>query len=137
MQKIEEIADQARNALSKYCIEECKAYCCKKGYIILSQNEMLLLLDSKKERFLKKDLLIHLVDGKFSLLLGNSLGGCPKLKDSKCTIHKNSKRPLTCIEFPIFISEKEIHISKRCFGANQGILYPYTKKIIDLGYKIL
>lgn len=133
----EKIADNARNALSKYCIEECSGYCCRKGYLILSEEEMELITNDKQNLLRVEGSIRPLMGRKYSVALTNSLGGCPSLKDSKCTIHKNSKRPLACKEFPIFIWNKQVRISKRCFGAKTGLLYPYIRQLIALGYEIV
>ena len=135
--KAEEIANKARDALSEYCINECSAYCCRKGYLILSKKEMELITNDKENLLRSEGFIRPLLGGKYSVILGNSLGGCPSLKDSKCTIHKNSERPLACKEFPIFISGKQVRISKRCFGAKTGLLYPYIRELISLGYEIV
>ncbi len=136
MEDINKIADEARNSLSKYCIEECKAYCCRKGYIIITPDEVDLLIGNKKEKLISKWTLKELIDGKFSFNFSNSFGGCTQLKDGKCLIHKNEKRPKVCKEFPIFITGKTIRLSPRCYGIKAGLLYPFIKKFKELGYEI-
>ena len=112
----EEIANRARNSLGEYCINECKAYCCKKGYLILKAKEVDLVVKGKKS--LKK------VEGGFSLNFNE--GGCPSLKDNKCSVYEN--RPQTCRDFPIFIKGKYVRISPRCYGFTSGLLYPFIKE---------
>ena len=38
--KAEEIAEKARRSISKFCAEECKAYCCRKSYLVLTSEEV-------------------------------------------------------------------------------------------------
>lgn len=136
MEDINKIADEARNSLSKYCIEECKAYCCRKGYIIITPEEADLLIGNKQEKLISEEKLIELLGGKFSFNFTNSFEGCTQLKDGKCLIHKNKKRPKVCHEFPIFITGKTIRLSPRCYGVKAGLLYPFIKKFKELGYEI-
>jgi len=67
----------------------------------------------------------------------NSCGSCPSLKDMKCLIHENPKRPKTCKDFPIFIIGKEIKISSRCPAKSEGKFFKFEKDAINLGYKIV
>ena len=126
----EEIAQKARKKIGKFCFEECGAYCCRKGYLVLNDIELALIKGTIKEQNAIK----ILEDGRTSLFLG---AGCPALKKNfQCKIHKNVLRPLACKEFPIFVKEKEIHLSGRCLAIKQGKLYPYIKQWLNLGYKI-
>lgn len=132
----EKVANMARNALSRYCVEECSAYCCRKGYIILTLDEMNLIVQNQLEVLKNEESLKELIDGKYSLNFSNSFNGCPRLKDSKCSIHKNSKRPKTCKEFPIFISQKKVRVSPRCYGVKAGLISPYITQLKKMGYSI-
>ena len=51
----EKLANEARNAISDYCFNECKAYCCRKGYILLTKEEADLLTHNKTEELIEKD----------------------------------------------------------------------------------
>jgi len=135
---IQKIASEARNSISSYCMNECNAYCCRKGYLILSKEELILLVGNKRKELEDKEFIKILPNDKFSLNLGNHLGSCPQLKDSKCLIHKNPQRPSTCNSFPIFINEdkKEIRLSPRCFAVKENKLYPYIRQFLELGFKI-
>ncbi|MFQ5474254.1 MAG: hypothetical protein ACE5DM_00290 [Candidatus Nanoarchaeia archaeon] len=54
----EAIADRARESISQYCIEECKAYCCRKGYLLLTPEEKALVApDMKVKKLYKEDTL--------------------------------------------------------------------------------
>jgi len=55
MQDAQIIIDEAKNAISQYCIEKCNAFCCRKGQPMLSGEEAdLLCTDKRKELFLKE-----------------------------------------------------------------------------------
>ena len=128
---IDKLVGEARNALGKFCINECNAYCCRKGFLILKKSELNLVLGSKKDELIEQGHLCAMKNDEFSF---NFKGKCPQLVDNKCLIHKNPGRPKTCDSFPIFIKGKTIRISSRCYGKN--VLYPYISQFIKLGYKI-
>lgn len=133
----EKIANKARRALSHYCTEECSAYCCRKGYLLINESEMELLVGENKDILMTEGSLRKMVDGMYSLNFSNSLGGCPQLKNSKCLIHNNPKRPRACIEFPIFITGKTVRVSGRCFGVRAGLIDPYITQLKKMGYDIM
>jgi len=137
MDTAEKIADKARNSLSDYCINECKSYCCRKGYLILTPIEVKLVCQGKDKELIEKEVLIEMEDGNHSLHLGNKeLGGCPSLIDGKCAIHKDPNRPDTCRTFPVFIEGKKIRLSNRCPAVRANKLYPYVKEFLALGFEI-
>ncbi len=124
----EAIAEKARKKIGKFCFEECGAYCCRKGYIVLSDSE-LALIKGKEEVIVKM-----LEDGRKSMYLGNS---CPSLgKNFKCKIHKNPFRPLACKNFPIYVQENRVMLCGRCLAVREGKLYPFIKQWLALGYKV-
>ncbi len=137
MEEIERLANKSRADLSDYCVNECHAYCCRKGYLIVSEPEMILMSNDKKDLLLKENSLRELIDGKFSLNFENKLGGCPALKDSKCLIHKNENRPQTCKDFPIFILGNKIKISNRCPAKKDNKFFKFVKEAQVLGYEIV
>ena len=53
MTDIEQILDEARSSISKFCIEECKAYCCRKGHLTLTAKETDLITQNKLYNFMK------------------------------------------------------------------------------------
>ena len=64
--------------------------------------------------------------------------GCPNLKDYKCIIHKNPKRPKACKEFPLFVWKNQtIMITKVCPAVKENKLYPYLARFKKKGYKIM
>lgn len=135
-EEAEKIAKEARQSISDYCINECHAYCCRKGYLILSDEEVDLLITKNKDELIKEESLKKQPDGKTSFNLGNSFGSCPRLVDNKCTVHKDPKRPSTCDKFPVFVREDSIRLSPRCFAVKTGMMYPFVHKFKELGFKI-
>jgi Fe-S-cluster containining protein len=134
---IELLVDEARNSINTFCYEECNAYCCKKGYLILSKEETKLMINKNKRQLLKEKSLYKMKDNRYAFNLDNKFGFCPRLIDNKCSIHKHPNRSSTCKKFPIFIIDKTIKVSTRCPAVKQGKLYPYIHKFIKMGYKIL
>jgi Fe-S-cluster containining protein len=137
-QKAEQIAAKARNSISEFCMNECEAYCCRKGYIIINEYQLnLIATKEKKELLLKEEKIKELfVSGKFLVDFSNSLGGCPALDGTKCTIHKNPNRPNACKEFPIFIYGNQIKISPKCPAHQNNKFYPYIKEFEKLGFEL-
>ena len=137
MKKIFEIADEARESISDFCINECHSYCCRKGYLIVSSDLANLMSGEYKERLILEKTLRELIDGKFSINFENSLGVCPSLKDSRCLIHDNKERSLTCMDFPIFILGKKIKISNRCPAKKQNKFFKFEHEARQLGFEFV
>ena len=135
---IQELVSNARNSISEFCMIECGAYCCRKGYLLFSKDELILLTSNKRTDLEKNGFIKLQKDGLFSLNLGSDLGSCPQLKDSKCMIHSNPKRPSTCDKFPIFIDEKNktVRLSSRCFAVKENKLYPFVHKFLKMGFSV-
>ena len=158
----EKIAEQARNSISSICINDCKAYCCRKGFLVLNEAEKDVVTQNRAPELEQKAVLTKIGDGKYSLNLagighqmsipgvskpGASSQGtsspeasteesCPSLKDNKCTIYTHAKRPLACAQFPIFIHSDTIRMSPRCLAVKMNVFYPYEKQWIKLGFKL-
>ncbi len=130
----ENIAQKARKSISKFCYEECKAYCCRKGYLILDKDEVDVVTQGKRKQLEKDKMLKKIKNGKYSLYMGNYDFPCPSLKDNKCMIHNDPKRPKTCNDFPLFLQGKVIRLSLRCLAVKQDLFYPYVKQLVVLGY---
>lgn len=129
-----------RKSLSEYCIKECKSYCCRKGYLIVSEEELNLIVgdEKKKQKLLKEKNIREMLGGKYSINFESCLG-CPglSLKSFKCKIYKNEKRSKTCKEFPIFISGNKIKISGRCPAKRDNKFFKFEKQAKKLGYGIV
>jgi Fe-S-cluster containining protein len=139
VEEIHKIANEMRSSLSEYCINECKSYCCRKGYLIVSEEQLDLILNNdevKKQQIIEKRSARELSDGKFSLNF-DACNGCPALKDFKCKIHQDKNRPQTCKDFPIFIVGKKIKISSRCPAKRDNKFFKFGKQAEKLGYEIV
>ncbi|MFH1440176.1 MAG: YkgJ family cysteine cluster protein [Candidatus Woesearchaeota archaeon] len=137
MKKAQAIANKARKSISKFCSEECNAYCCRKGYLVLTKKEMSKTTQGKQIELEKKQILKMLSNGSYSLFMGGTNEPCPALKEFKCIIHKSKNRSNACRNFPIFIDGGYIKLSPRCLAVKHGLMYPYIKQWISLGFKIL
>jgi Fe-S-cluster containining protein len=137
MEPIQKIADEVMKALEDFCINDCKSYCCRKGHLLVSDDELDLITGDKKEKLISENSIHKKMFGKNILDFESSLGGCPQLKDFKCMIHKNQKRPNTCKSFPIFIVGKEIKISNRCPAKKENKFFKFEKEAKLLDYDIV
>jgi len=135
--KAEKIAKAARKSISRFCFEDCKAYCCRKGYLNLAPGNIELVTQGRRKELEDKNIISKLSEFNYSLYLGNHDVYCPSLKDNKCIIHKSSKRPLACKNFPLFLEGSNLRLSNRCLAVKNGLLFPYIHKLIKLGYKLL
>jgi len=133
----EKIAEEARNSISKYCFEECGAYCCRKGYLVLTEEEAKVVTRDDIAGFLKNNRIKKIKDNKYSFYLGDYNHQCPCLKDLKCIAHKDPNRPLACRQFPVFIEGKNLRLSPRCLAVKNNLLYPYVAKLVKNGFKII
>lgn len=133
----ERIIAKARKSIGLFCKEECCAYCCRKGYLVLKKSQIDLVTNGKKKELEEKDLIMKKSQGAFSLFMGNKDYPCPSLlNDFSCSIHSKKNRPQACKDFPLFVKGKSLMLSPRCLAVRQGKLYPYIKKLLALGYKI-
>jgi len=133
----EKLATKARNSISKYCYSECKSFCCRKGYLVLSEKEADIVIGKEISNLKRESILTITKDEKYMLNLGAKDKACPQLKEFKCEIHKDINRPNACIEFPIFLwKNKKIHVSDRCPASREGLFYKYLAEFKSLGYDI-
>lgn len=137
MNEIQKLAQNARDSLSEFCINECYAFCCKKGYLPINSEEVKLIVGDKKEFLEKEGSLKEMINGKYFLTLNSSLDSCPQLKNNMCLIHNHEKRPDTCKEFPIFLSGKKIKISSRCPAKKENKFFKFEKEAKELGYEVV
>jgi len=135
-QKAEKIAEEARASISTFCGEECHAYCCRKGYLVLTKEQVPIVTQGRKAQMIKDETLMELDDGRFSMYMGKYDHPCPSLdiKTFRCTIYPN--RPKTCMDFPLFLQDKGIRLSPRCLAVKEGKFYPYVSQLLALGYKL-
>ena len=129
------IAEKARKSIGTYCFDECKSYCCRKGFLVLNAKEAELVTRGKVKELEDKGVLKRLETSGYSLNLA-ALGHCPCLVDFKCSIHKDPGRPLACRQFPIFVFGNKVRISERCMAMKDGKLYEFISQFIDSGYEV-
>lgn len=137
--EINTLADMARNDISDYCINECKAFCCSKGILVLTKDELFATFgDDEDEIEANKQYITEQKDGRFALELSRGEKGCPSLDEHKmCKIHKSSRRSKTRSDFPIFIKEKQIFISPRCFAHVDRKFYAFRYQAEEMSYEIV
>ena len=133
----ENIADEARASISDFCINECKAYCCRNGFLIIKPHEIDAVSQGSRDELLRGKSLKRLENGSYSLNLDAEEGGCPSLKGNKCLIHASKLRPKTCGDFPVYVKGDAVFFSPRCLAVKQNRFFPYEKAFIALGYRIL
>lgn len=128
----EKIIKKARSIICKYCIEECKAFCCRKGYLLLNKKDAEAVTGKNVEALKKKGIVKEHGEKTYISLKA----GCPALKNNLCTIHRKKTRPQLCKDFPIFIKDKTISLSKNCPAITQDIIYPQISQLVRNGYKL-
>ncbi len=129
----EEIAERARRSISAFCIEECKAYCCRKSYLVLTAEERDLVAQGMGKELEDKKIVKKIKGEEYFLNLRN---GCPSLKNNLCVIHNHPKRSTTCKQFPIFLKNKNIRLSPGCLAVKRDLFYPYVHEFLKIGYKV-
>ncbi len=132
----EKIAEEARDSIGDFCRDECKGYCCRKGYLVLTKEQVPIVTQGRQRKMIKDELLMELDDGRFSMFMGKYDHPCPSLyvKNFRCTIYKD--RPQTCKDFPLFLVGKSIRLSPRCLAVKENKFYPYVAQLLKLGYKM-
>lgn len=135
----EKIADEARDSISRFCSEECRAFCCRKCYLVLEEDEVDVVTQGRRDELESGGLLRRLDSGRYSLNMGTSDMPCPSLdvKTFRCRIHDHPKRPSTCRNFPLFIDGKNVMLSPRCLAVRLGMLYPFVARLKMMGYSIV
>ena len=132
----EKLATAARESISSYCYSECKAHCCRNGYLLLTGKEVDLMKGANKEALQIIPVDVENEEG-FVFDLGEG-DGCPNLIEYKCAIHENQKRPKACKEFPLFFWEdKTIMVTYACPAVKAAKLYPFLAEFKTRGYKLV
>lgn len=129
----ERVASEARRSISSFCYDECRSYCCRKGFLTVAEAELPIITQGRQAKLEREGRILTLSDG-FSL---NLEGGCPSLKEFRCTIHASPKRPKACREYPIWVRGGIIFVSPRCLAVRQGLLYSYVRRLREAGYRII
>ena len=121
---VEDLLKKARKDIEKYCMEECAAYCCRKGFLVLTEDELDIVTKGDHSKIKKQK------DGTYALELQR---GCPSLEENSCTIHTSRLRPKTCSDFPIFYSGNVVIFSARCPASQTHYFYPLKHELRRLG----
>ncbi len=124
--KAEIISKKARRSISRFCYEECNAYCCRKGFLILSKEQLDLVTKN-----VAKDI-VKVSPDEWSMKLSPA---CPCLIDNKCSIHDQEKRPKACCDYPLFLYEKTYRLSDGCLAVMRNKFYKFEIQMHKLGYK--
>lgn len=111
-------------------MEECHAYCCRKGFLVMEKKEFKKVAQGQEEVVSALGRVKELPNGKISLYLE---GGCPSLVDNKCSIHTSSLRPKTCGDFPVYLKDNVAFFSPRCTAVKAGKLYPFMRQLEQAG----
>jgi len=134
---IDAFLNRARKSIGDFCATECKAYCCRKGYLVIDDKQKDLLLGNLSQKYVEKELIKEIEKGKWSLFLGDKQHPCPALKaDNKCSIHHSRLRPKACKDFPIFKYHNTIIFSERCLAVRQMRFYAVEARLLSLGYNV-
>ncbi len=132
------IADEGRNSISSYCMNECAAKCCKMGSLLLQkESEVHAIVGQQKSKLLRKKVLQKTNQGNYTYDYKKSGKSCPKLtEDNLCSIYKSPNRPKICSDFPLFVFKGYVSLSRDfCPAAKAGMLDSYIEKIKELGFK--
>jgi Fe-S-cluster containining protein len=136
----ETLAIAARKSISNYCYTECMAYCCRRGYLLLSAEEEGLMRNTDIDDLKLMPIRTEIIDDakRYIFSLGAKGLGCPNLTDYKCVIHTNPLRPKACKDFPLFIwTDKTIVITDECPAVKENQLYAYLDEFKKMGYKLV
>ena len=121
----EQLVNIARNSLSDYCINTCKAKCCKKGKLVLSENEAKLLVkDIDKLEKKENGIYVLNIDKK----------NCPKLNNNMCGVY--DRRPKTCGDFPLYLHGETLITANTCQAVNENVLNEFFERMKKVGIRI-
>ncbi|MFP4401603.1 MAG: YkgJ family cysteine cluster protein [Candidatus Nanoarchaeia archaeon] len=131
-----EIAQEARDSLSSFCMNVCGAKCCKVGKLLLQSDEEVETISGAENigQYLEDGTLERTQNGFMTYDLEKQ--PCQHLKESVlCSIHKSEKKPTICNDYPLFLTKQYVIASEQCLGVVSGELDTFIAKIKALGYK--
>lgn len=133
--KIEFLLDECRNSLGKYCMEACKAKCCKKGKLLIPTYEEISLICKPASKTVMNNMIVKRDDGRYELLLDK--GTCPSL-DSKnmCTIYTQWFRPGICADFPVFLRGQKVFVAEFCPATKEKSFEKFIKAFENEGFEV-
>ncbi|MFO8015848.1 MAG: hypothetical protein R6U32_01980 [Candidatus Woesearchaeota archaeon] len=137
--EINAIAEKARKSIGEFCSSECRAYCCRKGYLVMNTVQAGLLTSGRISDFISEKRMKRISDDKYSLFLGDYEKPCPCLKDFRCMVHSNPLRPEACRDFPVFVDAESmtVRLSHRCLAVKEGRMYAFEKQWLALGCRVV
>ena len=129
-----ELLNKARNSTSNFCLYECKALCCRSGFLPLTDIQLKCVVKDIDE--LKKlGVVRKLSDGRWAH--NNNIFGCQQLlNDLKCNIYTNKDRPQCCNDYPILQEGNTLKIVLRCPAARKGLFDKFIPELEELGYNV-
>ncbi len=122
---IPELIDEARDSIGEYCMNTCKAKCCKRGKLAVNDEQAKFIIKNKKIK----------IEKKLGLTIINLDDVCPALKDNKCGVYE--KRPQSCRDYPLFLNNNMIFADAKCEAVQKGMFYEFLKKIEKEGVKVI
>jgi len=138
---VDRILKNARNSISNYCINECKAKCCRKGSLLVQSKEELFSLideDDFQNLFEKQVITKSTNNDNWHVFNHESVGGCPKLDENNlCMIYENKDKPKICSDFPLFKVKNFILMADFCPVSKTNLLDDYFKELENFGFKII
>ena len=131
-----QIANEARNSISSYCMNICGAKCCRVGKLLLQSNEEVETIAGVENigKYLENKTLEKTQNGFMTYNVEEQ--PCRHLKEQVlCSIHKSDKKPIICNDYPLFLTKQYVIASTQCPAVVEGKLKTYIDKIKELGYK--
>ena len=119
------LVDEARDSIGEYCMNSCKAKCCKRGKLAVNEEQAKFIIKNKKIK----------TENKSGLTIINLDNICPALKDNKCSVY--DKRPQSCRDYPLFYNNNMLFADAKCEAVQKGMFEEFLKKIEKMGIKII
>jgi len=140
---LEETVWLARKEINRYCTNNCESYCCKNYYITTKDPSLVRLIfgvdeskslqsvaDTDKRLSIEERIL---EDTDYQIFLDP----CPSLKGNLCSIHNDTKRHITCVEYPLFRKGNEIiEVARHCPAISEGKIDKYLTYLMNRGLRI-
>ncbi|MGM5484036.1 MAG: YkgJ family cysteine cluster protein [Nanobdellota archaeon] len=114
--EISEIIVSLEKKLMSYCIKSCNAKCCHIGKLFVKKD----FIDNFKMKGYCRN------DGYYDFKIE---GGCPLLRNNKCSIYNNPLRPIMCSRFPFFERGNKLVLASSCKAVKEGFFEDYLIKL--------
>ena len=129
-----EIAKEARESLSEYCMSVCKAKCCKKGRLLLQTKKEVNTISGERYKEFLDSGVIEMTSHGFATYNLEKENCIMLVDDVFCRIHKSKLKPIVCNDYPIFLTKKYVIASQECPAVEKGMVEDYIFRITNLGY---